>query len=111
MKAKIASGKVVHKEGKYFLEAEGKMDELPLSKASAAQIKEAVGKEIEVLLSPPQVSVIGVRWKNFCFIMCYIPANPFGLISIPEKALAVNLVERFKAEGLISEEIAKKFTE
>lgn len=107
MAGKISSGKVVHKEGKYFLEAEGKTEELSLAHASAAQLKELAGQTVDVIYSEPKPSVIGIGGKH-CFILCYIPANPWGQVVIPEKELVQKLANKFLAEGLISKEIFDK---
>jgi hypothetical protein len=62
MEEKIIKGKVVHKEGKYFLEVAGKMEELPVGLLTdEGFLKEQVGKEVEVLYSTPKPFVMAIK--------------------------------------------------
>jgi hypothetical protein len=62
MAEKIATGKIVHKEGKYFLDVAGKMEALPTGLLTdQAFLKEQAGKELEVIYSIPKSFVVALR--------------------------------------------------
>ena len=72
---KVTKGKVVHKEGKYFLDVAGKLEELPVGlPAGEKLLKEQVGQEVEVFYSIPKPAVVALKPINLRkIIYCNIP--------------------------------------
>ena len=81
MNETVSTGKIVLAEGKYFLELAGSRQELP-SELLAAQpeLKDLTGKEVGVLFSEPQRSVVGLQAARRPPILCYIPAPEFHVM-------------------------------
>jgi len=116
MKEEARIGTVVFKEGKYFLEVEGRREELLVGLvADEAQLRKLVGQEVEVLYSEPRRVVVGLVAREIGPILCYVrPPWPVCYYPIPwilrgvEREVRVNLAKRFLEEGLISEEVYAK---
>ena len=120
MKGETRRGIVAYEEGKYFLEVEGRREELPTrAVAEEARLKELVGQEVEVLYSEPRRAVVGLVAKERMLIPCYVPWPPWPpcfmcylpaswLIRGVEREVQVNLAKRFLEEGYISEEVFER---
>lgn len=106
-------GKVVVKNGKYFLEAERTLHDLPVGLlVDEEHMKDLVGQEVEVMLSEPQRFVVAILPKRPRVpITCYIPA-PWWRISeiVIDKVAGVRLAKRFLEERVISKEVYEKIT-
>ncbi|MFC2172309.1 hypothetical protein ACFLU6_06715 [Acidobacteriota bacterium] len=111
-------GKVVHEKGKYFVEVEGKREELAGGIiVEGRKIEDLVGQEVEVLYSEPRRFVVGLVAKEYgpilCYVrppmppMCYYPVDPWIYKGI-EKEIRENLAKRFFEEGLLSEQNFEK---
>jgi hypothetical protein len=62
MEEKVVKGKVVHQEGKYFLEVAGKKEELPVGLfTDEGFLKDQVGQEVEVFYSTPRPFVVAIK--------------------------------------------------
>jgi hypothetical protein len=111
---------MVYKDGKYFVEMEGRDEELPVGVlVDEAQFKELVGQQVEVLYSEPTRFVVGVVARvpriRCYYILCYYPADIWGRYvgpAIPElgENVRIKLADRFLEEGLISREVHEKLT-
>jgi len=116
MKKETRTGTVVFEEGKYFLEVEGRREELLAGLvADEEQLRKLVGEEVEVLYSEPKRFVVGLVSRKIGPILCYVwPPWPVCYYPVPwilrgvEKEVRVNLAKRFLKEGLISEEVYDK---
>jgi hypothetical protein len=120
MREEKRTGIVVFEEGKYFLEVEGRREEVPPEAvAQEARLKELVGQEVEVLYSEPKRAVVGLVAKEFMPILCYIPWPPWPpcfmcylpppwVIRGVEQEVRMNLARRFLEEGYISEEVFER---
>jgi hypothetical protein len=102
------TGTIVFKDGTYFLEAEGKQFAIPVSaNVQPAQLKELVGKKVDVLHSEPKSFIVGLVQSGSGLrgprILCYIPADPFALGVVEEGARAA-LAKQFLDEGVLSQE-------
>jgi hypothetical protein len=106
-------GTVLLKEGNFFVEFEGKQELLPVSKANAPQVKELVGKKVEVLLSEPQTFIAGLvlveEKPTFKRIQmtCNVPPPPFLTAVIDERARVV-YARQMLEEKRISQETYDK---
>ncbi len=118
MEEETRIGKMVYREGKYFVEMEGRDEELPVGiLADEAQFKELMGQQVEVLYSEPVRFVVGVKAKvprvRCYYILCYYPRDfwdrRFGSV-IPElkENVRIKLADRFLEEGIISQEVHDK---
>ena len=102
------TGTVVHKDGTFFLEAEGKLHAIPVgSDLKATHLKELVGKTVEVIRSEPisfaiglvpQGAKAGIRAPR---ILCYFPADPWAFGVVEEGARA-GLAQQFLSQGVLS---------
>jgi hypothetical protein len=120
MKERMRMGIVMFDEGKYFLEVEGRREELPLETVvEEEQLKKLVGQEVEVFFSEPRPAVVGIKAKELMPILCYIPWPPWPpcflcylpvpwLIRGVEREVQINLAKRFREEGYISEEVFER---
>ena len=110
MAGSVVSGKVVSKEGKFFLEAAGKMHEIPAG-AMETKLKELVGQEVEVFLSEPQTFVVGFKPKPWCYYTCYIAPPDWRIpFLVPEKEAIKKLADQFLKQGVITREVHGKIT-
>jgi len=120
MKEETRVGTVGFEEGKYFLEVEGRREELLAGLvAQEAQLEKLVGQEVEVLYSEPRRLVVGLVAREIgpilCYIpppvppLCYYPVDPWAFRGI-EREVRVNLAKRFLEEGLISEGVFERLT-
>lgn len=106
-------GKVIFKEGTYFLEAEGKHHAIPVgANVQTPQLKELVGKQVEILYSEPQSFVVGLVQAGATSIrppriICYFPADPWAVGVVEEGARAA-LAQQFLNEGVLSRENFEK---
>jgi hypothetical protein len=108
-------GKVVLREGKYFLEAPGNVEQIQIAAAiDPAQLKELVGQEVEILYSEPKVFAVGlvgtrpVAGVRPPRIICYIPAvTDIGVIA-EEARLA--FADQLLKEGVLSKENYERLT-
>jgi len=118
MEEETRTGKMAYRDGKYFVEMEGRDEELPVGVlADEAQFRELVGQQVEVLYSEPTRFVVGVVAKvpriRCYYILCYYPKDiwerHFGPV-FPELAenVRIKLADRFLKEGLISKEVHEK---
>lgn len=102
------AGTVVHKDGNFFLEAEGKLHAIPVgSNLKATQLNELVGQKVEVVLSEPISFVVGLVPQNaklgvhFPRVICYYPPDPWTLGVVEEEARA-GLAQQFLSQGVLS---------
>lgn len=105
-------GKVIEKQGEFFLETEGK-PALALSPiVDEAQLKEMVGKDVEILYTDPKPSIVGIKTSlgHRCyFILCYVPIDIFGKVddrvTIPvlEASARVRIAEKLLKAGTIDQ--------
>jgi hypothetical protein len=103
---KVIKGKVVHKEGKYFLDVAGKLEELPVGlPAGEKLLKEQVGQEVEVLYSIPKPAVVALKPLNLRkFIYCNIPVGGWAggkLTGEMTRAVADKLLK----DGAVTQEV------
>ena len=104
---KPRGGTVVHKDGVYFLEAEGKHHVIPVGPhTNVAQLKELVGQQVEVLHSEPTSFIVGLvaakaTGPRVPRIICYVPADPFAF-GVVEEAARVGLAKQFLDQGILS---------
>jgi hypothetical protein len=107
------TGTVVFKEGTYFLEVEGKHHPIPVgANVQTPQLKELVGKKVDVLYSEPKSFVVGLVQSGasnvrFPRIICYFPADPWA-VGVVEEAARAGLAKQFLNEGVLSKETFEK---
>ncbi|HXJ92004.1 MAG TPA: hypothetical protein VMT20_03885 [Terriglobia bacterium] len=106
------TGKVTFREGNYFLEAEGKHHAIPVgANVQTPQLKELVGKQVEILYSEPKSFVVGLvpvgATSRPPRIICYFPADPWAVGVVEEGARAA-LAQQFLNEGVLSKETFEK---
>jgi len=110
MAEKLTKGKIVHKEGKYFLDVAGKLEALPTGLlADEAFLKEQVGKELEVVYTVPKSFVAALRIPGRPpIITCNIVIDVLRgatVVTQPSAAVARNLATALLKEGLITQEV------
>ncbi len=109
---KAVKGKVIHKEGKYFLDVAGKTEELPVGLlADEKFLKEQVGQEVEVLYSIPKPHVVALKTIRIPrIILCNIPAPEWlgNIITHPSSEMTVSVATRLLKEGFITQEVFEK---
>jgi hypothetical protein len=115
MNEKVHIGKVVYKEGKYFLDVAGKMEAFPVGiLADEGVLKELVGKEVEVFYSTPKPSVVVVKDKfRRVPILCNIPASWTRIGSIvtnPSREMTLTVANSLLKGGYITKEDYEKIT-
>jgi hypothetical protein len=112
MPERTVKGKVVQKEGKYFLDVAGKMEELPVGLlADQRFLKEQVGQEVEVLYSIPKPHVVALKTLKIPrIILCNIPAPEWlgNIITHPSAEMTVSVATRLLKEGFITQEVFDK---
>jgi hypothetical protein len=108
MGEKPRNGTVVHKDGNFFLEAEGKLHAIPVgSDQKSTQLKELVGQKVEVVLSEPISFAIGLVPQNakpgvrFPRVICYFPADPWAF-GVVEEGVRAGLAQQFLSQGILS---------
>ena len=104
------SGKILFKDGQYYLEAGGKEQLIPVSpEAGKEQLHALVGHEVEVLHSEPKSFVVGLatRIPGRPPILCYIPVDPW-LFGVVDEASRINLAKQFLNEGILTAETHEK---
>jgi len=106
------TGTVVFKEGTYFLEAEGKHHVIPVgANVQSPQLKELVGKKVDILYSEPQRFVAGLvpvgATSRPPRIICYFPADPWA-VGVVEEGARQALAQQFLNEGVLSKETFEK---
>lgn len=110
MAEKVTKGKIVHREGKFFLEVAGKMEALPTGLLTdEAFLKEQVGKELEVVYTVPKSFVAALRIPGrptpiTCNIVYEVFRNA-ALVTQPSAAVARNIATALLKEGLITQEV------
>lgn len=72
MKRQADKGKIILEEGKYFLDIDGKKQELPAGTIDEAKLKELAGKEVEIIYSEPQSFVVGIKADKTIILNCFI---------------------------------------
>ena len=106
MAEKLKSGTVVHKEGNFFLEAEGKLTPIPVSPQFHPEtLKELVGKKVEVLYTEPRSFVAGLIGGRVP-ILCSLPVDPW--FSVVDEGARLAVAKQFLNEGLLSKETFEK---
>jgi hypothetical protein len=120
MDKNMSVGKIAFEKNRFFLEVEGKREEIPVAAGDEGRLKEMVGQEVQVLYSEPKRAVVGLvgveRIPFFCYVpwppwpppcfMCYLP--PYWLIRGVERQVQENLARRFLEEGVISAEVFER---
>jgi len=102
------TGTVVHKEGTYFLEVEGKLHQIPVNpKTTPAKLKEMVGQKVEILYSEPKSFVVGLVWGRIP-ILCYFPADPYS--TVVDEGSRAALAKQLFNEGVLSQETFNKLS-
>ena len=114
MKGDTAMGTVLFENGKYYIEADGERNELPVSLLTQEEnLKDLLGQKVEVLYSEPKRFVVGLipdkqvkRWPR---IICYLPAPWEGLIETRvADSMRATLAKQYLEAGIISEEVFGK---
>jgi hypothetical protein len=111
MAENVTKGKLVHKEGKYFLDVAGKMEALPTGfLTDEAFLKEQVGKDLEVFLTIPKPFVAALRpIGKPVIILCNIPRPDYlrgaNLVTQPSAAVTRNVATVLLNEGFITKEV------
>jgi hypothetical protein len=111
MEEKVTKGKIVYKDGKYFLEAAGRTEPLPTGLLTdEAFLKEQVGKELEVFFTIPKPFVAALRGIGRpVIILCNIPAVEFlrgeTFITQPTAAMTRNVATALLKGGFITQEV------
>jgi hypothetical protein len=117
MPEKVTKGKVVHKEGKYFLDVAGKMEALPIGLLTdEGFLKEQVGKEVEVFYTIPKPFVAAIKPIGIPgIILCNIPAVDFlrgeTFITQPTAAMTLKVATALLKEGFITQGVFDKIQE
>jgi hypothetical protein len=108
------TGKIVHKDGRYFLEAAGKMETLPVGLLTDRTfLDEHVGKDVEVLYSIPSSFVVAIKPAKSIIKgpigLCNIPRPEFlgftTLVTQPSVAVARNIATALLKGGQITQEV------
>ena len=113
MEEKVVKGKVVHKEGKYFLDVAGKMEELPVGLLTdEGFLKEQAGQEVEVYYTIPKAFVAAIKPIGGTGIMlCNAPAE-FLLgdmfITKPTAAMTHKAATKLFKDGFITQAVFEK---
>lgn len=113
MDEQFKTGTVVFKEGTYFLEAEGKHHAISVgANVHTPQLKELVGKKVDILYSEPQSFVVGLvpagaSSGRFPRVICYFPADPWA-VGVVKEGARVALARQFLNEGVLSKETFEK---
>lgn len=112
MPEKVTTGKIVQKEGKYFLDVAGKLDALPTGVlADPAFLKEQAGKEFEVVYSVPKSFVVALKpvGGRPPIITCNIPAWEFlqsgTFVTQPTAEMTRNVATALLKGGFITQEV------
>ena len=113
MEEKVTKGKLVHKEGKYFLDVAGKMEALPTGLLTdEAFLKEHVGRDVEVLYTIPKSFVAAIKPIGRPGIMtCNMPAQFLRgetFITQPTAAMTRNVATALLEGGFITQEVFDK---
>jgi hypothetical protein len=113
MEEKVVKGKVVLKEGKYFLDVAGKMEELPVGLlADEKVLKEQVGQEVEVFYSIPKPAVVAIKPSGIkrVPILCNIPQWEWvgGIITQPSAEMTRAVATKLLKEGVITQGVYDK---
>lgn len=102
------SGTVVLKEGNFFLEAEGKLTPIPVSpNAHPANLKELVGKKVELVYSEPKSFIAGLVGGRIP-VLCYFPADPW--LTVVDEGARASLAKQFLNEGYINQATFQKLS-
>jgi hypothetical protein len=111
-------GKVISKEGKYFLEVEGKATAISDKTVSdPAALKSMAGKAVEVEYSdgksvfPVSIEVpsAGPKVRPKIRITCYLPKIDISSLVMTD-ALRTNLAAKMATEGIITKSLAEKIS-
>ncbi len=113
MTEKAVKGKVIHKEGKYFLDVAGKMEELPVGLLTDEEfLKEQVGQEVEVFYTIPKSFVAAIKPVGRPGIMlCNAPAEFLRggkFVTKPSAAVTLKVAAKLLQEGFITKEVHDK---
>jgi hypothetical protein len=113
MQEKASKGKVIHREGKYFLEVAGKMEELPVGLLTDEEfLKEQVGHEVEVFYTLPKSFVAAIKPVGRPGIMlCNAPAEFLRgakFITKPSAAVTARVAANLLEEEFITKEVYEK---
>jgi hypothetical protein len=107
MAEKIVKGKVIHKEGKYFLEVAGKHEVMPVGRLTdEGFLKDIVGKEVEVFYSTPKPFVVAIKWPGRPPITCYFVIDT--VLTQPSPELTRSVATKLLNEGFITQEVFEK---
>ena len=113
MEGKVVKGKVVHKEGKYFLEVAGKMEELPVGLLTdEGFLKEQAGQEVEVYYTIPKsfvaaIKPIGIPGIITCNLIFTIPGGD-TFITNPTAAMTHKAATKLFKDGFITQAVFEK---
>ncbi len=104
------TGKIIHKEGKYFLDVAGKMEALPVGLLTDNKfLDEHVGKEVEILYSIPTSFVVAIKLPRRPIILCNVPRPDFLrndiVVTQPSAAVTHNVANYLLKGGFISKEV------
>jgi hypothetical protein len=114
MTEKVATGKILQKEGKYFLDVGGKQEELPLGFLTDRKfLNEQAGKEVEVIYTIPKSFVAAIRFPGRPpIVTCNMIAGPFlrgeTVVTQPSPAVTHNVATALLEGGFISREVFEK---
>ncbi len=113
------TGTIVHEHGTYYLEVEGKREELPVGPAmDQKQLQELVGHKVRAFYGEPTLVAItstGDETRSdilrVVHILCYKPAfdiaQVLGQVVIPEREVGL-VLNKMVSAGIISATTAKE---
>lgn len=112
MQEQIAKGKVVHKEGKYFLDVAGKMEVIPVGLLGDEEVlKKLAGQEVEIFYTIPKKTVVGIQnTLNHITHVCNIPRIDYiGTgITNPSSEMMRKVADKLLKQGDITKEVHDK---
>jgi hypothetical protein len=113
MEEKVVKGKVVQKEGKYFLDVAGKMEELPIGLfTDEGFLKEQAGQEVEVFYSTPRPFVVAIKPMGIPgIITCNMIAEILrgeAIFTHPTAEMAQQAAAKLFKKGFISQKVFDK---
>jgi len=113
MKGQVVKGKVLHKDGKYFLEVAGKTEELPAGVLTdEGFLKAQAGQEVEVFYTNPKSFVAAIKpLGKPGIITCNLVAEFLRgetFITNPTPAMVDKVATKLLEGGFITQEVFDK---
>lgn len=117
MAENVTKGKLVYKEGKYFLDVAGRTEALPTGLLTDETfLREQVGKELEVFFTIPKPFVAAMKpFGKPVIILCNIPAVELlrgeTFVTQPTAAMTTNVATALLKGGFITQEVFNTITQ